>query len=133
MPPAAAQYCSLGHFSRHLEEKWIKSEINRETYDRWHKTYSTSIFDLNLEVGRLGTNQDRAFDILSKNVAMLSDMKYIYQKADILAKREFIKLVFDSNLYYEKGIYRTPTMVPIFFIKAQEMSVKGYLIYEKKG
>lgn len=32
----------------------------------------------------------------------------------ICRKREFVNLVFDSNLYYENGIYRTPTMLNTF-------------------
>jgi len=81
----------------------------------------------------MGRNQENAFNILDKNIEMLTDIKYIYTKADILAKREFVKQVFDSNLYYENGIYRTPTMLPMFSHKAQEMKEKGYLIYQKKG
>lgn len=32
-----------------------------------------------------------------------SDVRFIYEKADTLEKRELIDLVFDSNLYYENG------------------------------
>lgn len=37
-----------------------------------------------------------------------TDMLHVYTVSDTLQKREFVKMVFDSNLYYEKGIYRTP-------------------------
>lgn len=41
-------------------------------------------------------------------------------------------MVFDGNLYYEQGIYRTPTMMEIFSHNASKMEEKGYLIYQKK-
>src|SRR5690606_1117557 len=49
-----------------------------------------------------------------------------------LQKREFVNRVFDSNLYYEKGIYRTPTMLGLLSHKHLKMKEKGLLIYEKK-
>jgi len=49
-----------------------------------------------------------------------------------MQKRDFINRVFDNNLYYQDGIYRTPTMLRIFTHNALKMKEKGYLIYEKK-
>lgn len=63
---------------------------------------------------------------------MLTDIKFMYNKADIIQKRDFVNMVFDSNLYYQEGIYRTPTMMNIFSNNHLIMKDKGYLIYEKK-
>jgi len=115
-----------------LEEKWIKNEITRDTYDRWYSTYNNTIQTLKGAIDRLGQNQGRAFTILEKNLEMLTDIKYVYLKADIMQKREFVNLVFDSNLYYQEGIYRTPTMMNVFSHNSLLMKDKGYLIYEKK-
>lgn len=60
-------------------------------------------------------------------------MRAIYNKANTLQKREFINMVFNSNLYYQDGIYRTSTMMDIFANNYLEMKEKGYLIYKKKG
>ncbi len=38
-------------------------------------------------------------------------MRHVCTVSDTLQKREFVNMVFDSNLYYENGIYRTPTML----------------------
>lgn len=115
-----------------LEEKWIKNEISRETYDRWHSNYNDSIINLKGAIERLGTDQSRAFGILEKNLDLLTDMKYVYSQSDTMQKREFVNLVFDSNLYYENGIYRTPTMLGILSHNHPKMKEKGLLIYEKK-
>jgi hypothetical protein len=33
-----------------------------------------------------------------------------YHPTSYCTQRKFVKLVFDSNLYYQDGIYRTPTV-----------------------
>ena len=116
-----------------LEEKWINSEVTKETYDRWYSVYHHNVFNLNATIERLSKDQGKVFQILEKNIYMLSDLGYVYTQSDTMLKREFVNLVFDNNLYYQEGIFRTPTMLQIFTHKALEMKEKGYLIYEKKG
>lgn len=94
-----------------VEEKWIKNEINKDTYNRWHSIYNDNILNLKGAIDRLSNDQSHAFSILEKNLNYLTDMRYVYSKSDTLRKREFVNLVFDSNLYYKNGIYRTPTMM----------------------
>jgi hypothetical protein len=53
-----------------------------------------------------------------KNLYLLSDLGYVYSQADTMQKREFVNLVFEQNLYYKEGIFRTPTMLQIFTHKA---------------
>ncbi|AYD48340.1 MAG TPA: hypothetical protein VFQ86_02105 [Arachidicoccus soli] len=108
-----------------VEEKWIKNEITRDTYDRWYSTYNSTILNLKGAIERLGQNDGRAFTILEKNLEMLTDIRFVYSKADIIQKREFVNLVFDSNLYYQEGIYRTPTMLNIFSHNSLIMKEKG--------
>ncbi len=115
-----------------VEEKWIKNEINKDTYDRWYSTYNKDIMNLRRAIERLGKDQSRAFSILEDKLELLTDLRYIYSHANTLQKREFVDLVFDSNLYYEKGIYRTPTMLGTLSYNHLKMKEKGLLIYEKK-
>ena len=115
-----------------VEEKWFNNEISKDTYDRWYSTYSTHILTLTGAIERLSTDHGKAFEILDSKLDLLSDIGYIYNKSDTLQKRSFVNLVFDSNLYYEKGIYRTPTMLDLLSHNASKMEEKGYLIYQKK-
>ncbi len=62
----------------------------------------------------------------------MTDLKSTYHKFDTLEKREFIDLVFDSNLYYENGMYRTPTMKNILSSKRLKMRELEVLIVNKK-
>ena len=116
-----------------LEEKWIKNEINRDTYERWYSIYNNQILNLNSSIERLSQNQSQAFSILNKHLNLLTDMRYVYTSADTIKKREFVSLVFDNNLYYQDGIYRTPTMMNMLAHNSLLMKEKGYLVYEKKG
>lgn len=115
-----------------VEDKWIKNDINKETFERWSNLYNTEIRVLNTSIERLSTNQNKAYKILEKNLNSLNDIRQIYSKANTIQKREFVNLVFDSNLYYENGIYRTPTMLGIFSHNSLKMKDKGLLVYEKK-
>ena len=115
-----------------VEEKWIKNEINRDTYDRWYSTYNHSIINLKGAIERLSKDQGKAFDILNKHLNLLTDIRYVYAQADTVHKREFVSMVFDNNLYYQDGIYRTPTMMDMFSHNSLLMKEKGCLIYEKK-
>ncbi|MEB0262053.1 hypothetical protein QN352_10245 [Mucilaginibacter sp. 10I4] len=83
-----------------LEEKWIKNQISKDTYDRWYSSYNGSVITLNGAIDRLSKDKNQAFQYLKKYLNMLTDMKYVYAEADTIEKREFIGLVFDNNLYY---------------------------------
>jgi site-specific DNA recombinase len=63
----------------------------------------------------------------------LVNQSHVFHFDDTLQKREFVNQVFDNNLYYENGIYRTPTMLNIFSHNHLKMKEKGYLIYKKIG
>ena len=115
-----------------VEEKWIKNEISKDTYDRWHSTYSSTILSCKASLERLAKTENYAYTILQKNLDMLGNVKEIYTQSNIIQKREFVKLVFDSNLYYQDGIYRTPTMIDSLSRNHLIMKEKGLLVYDKK-
>jgi hypothetical protein len=115
-----------------VEEKWFKDQINKDTYDRWYATYSDHILRLTAAIERLSINHTKVFELLNDNLNLLSDVRYIYDNSTTLQKREFVNKVFDGNLYYQEGIYRTPTMLELFSHNASKMEEKGYLIYNKK-
>ncbi len=115
-----------------VEEKWIKSEIDQDTYKRWHLKYKGNIDNLQIAIERLQTNHSEAYEILNEQLDAFTDIKSVYHKFDTLEKREFIDLVFDSNLYYENGIYRTPTMMNMLSLNYLKMRDLGVMIVDKK-
>lgn len=115
-----------------VEEKWIKNDINKDTYERWYAKYNKELVDTKGAIERLDRDHGKAFKILENNLQLLTDMRYVYSIADTMQKRDFVNLVFDSNLYYETGIYRTPTMLRVLSGNHLKMKEKGLLLYEKK-
>lgn len=115
-----------------LEEKWIGNQIGRDTYERWSSTYNTEIFTIKAYIERYTRDQDQGYKILKKHLHHLGDLKYVYNQSDTIEKRVFVSKVFDSNLYYKNGIYRTPTLVPVLAHNELIMRDKGLLIIDKK-
>ena len=115
-----------------VEEKWINNEITRDTYDRWYANYTHEILNLKGAIERLSMDQSVVFEILDRNLGALTNVGHIYSVSNTLQKREFVNLVFDNNLYYKDGIYRTPTMMKVFSHNTLIMREKGLLYYEKK-
>ncbi len=107
-----------------LEGKWLKDQITRDTYDKWYDSYRNSILELKASIERLSKNKNGAFKILEKNLDKLADIRFVYESVDILKKREFVNMVFDGNLYYQNGSYRTPTMMPALSRNSLVMSKK---------
>ncbi|WP_181390521.1 hypothetical protein [Sphingobacterium athyrii] len=77
----------------------------------------------------MSENRSLAFGILENKLDMLTDLRYVYDSAETLQKREFVSLVFDNNLYYENRIFRTPTMMEILSHNYLKMKDKGLLLY----
>ncbi len=115
-----------------LEEKWIKNQITQDTYQRWYNNYNNTINSLRSQIDKMGNNSLGTFATLEKNLDMLADMKLIYEISDVNEKRELVNMVFNGNLYYENGMYRTPTMMEIFSFNHLIMKEKGLLEFKKK-
>ncbi|MNQ47549.1 hypothetical protein D3C85_613940 [compost metagenome] len=107
-----------------MEEKWLNSEITRDIYDRWYATYNYTRLNLKDAISRLSTDIGEAFHVLKRNLDVMTDISGVYNQDDTLRKREFINLVFDTNLYYENPIYRTLTMSTVFYFNHLEMKDK---------
>src|SRR5690606_3901591 len=61
------------------------------------------------------------------NLLLLNSLPTLFNSADIHKKQAFIRLVFDSRLFYTDGIYRTPYILPIFADKALILKEKRLL------
>jgi site-specific DNA recombinase len=116
-----------------IEEKWINNSITRETYERWFSKITSNRLTIKAAIERLSGDQNAIYKIVKRNLEGLSDLGYVFGKASALQKQELIRIGFDNNLYYENGVYRTPTMIEILTHKTQEMSDLGLLEYQKKG
>jgi site-specific DNA recombinase len=115
-----------------IEEKWITNQINHDSYQKWYDIINKNRMLLSESINRLNSDQEKVYKVLFKNLEYLKDLKYVYSQADTTEKQELIRLVFNNNLYYEKGVYRRPSMIEELSDNSLIMRDKNLLIYEKK-
>ncbi len=115
-----------------IEEKWITNKINHDTYQKWYNIITSNKMALHAAIGRLSSNQEKVYTALYGNLELLTDLRYVYTHADTTEKQELVRLGFDNSLYYQNGVYRTPTMIEELSHNSLIMKEKGLLIYEKK-
>ncbi|MET3880005.1 hypothetical protein [Chitinophaga sp. OAE865] len=84
-----------------LEGKYIANEISRDTYERWNASITNNIRNINAAIERYSQDPNKVWKILNKNIELITDMGYVYENIDVLEKRDLVKIVFDSNLYYQ--------------------------------
>lgn len=116
-----------------LEEKFINNQINQETYDKWHSTYSHNIYQLKNQINTLEGNSNDIIKMVEQELPKLGDLRYLYHKASLLQKQMFVRMVFNSKLYYLDGHYRTPEILPMFISNALIMNEKSPLIFDQEA
>ena len=116
-----------------VEEKWIMNQIQLETYDRWIKEISRIRLNLRIQIEQLSQDQSAMYNKFYRILDHLSDVKSLFKKCSIADGQEFIRKVFDANLYYSEGVYRTPTMLKAFTHNVLKMKEENVLIFEEKG
>lgn len=114
------------------QTKYIDNKMDYETFQKWYEIINTNKITLTATINRLKQNQDKIYATLHKNLKYLTDLKYVYTKADLTEKQQLIRLGFTNNLYYQDGIYRTPTILEGLAHNSLKMKEKGLLIYEEK-
>jgi len=113
-----------------VEEKWINNQLSFETYQRWHSNLSTDKIKLKSEIEQLSQDQGQLQMLLNKNLTQLTDMQALYSAASIINKQELLRKVFDNTLYYEKSIYRTQYIMPVFSHNTLILKQKQLLIID---
>ena len=74
-----------------LEEKWIKNQISKDTYDRWSSNYSSTETQLKMAIDRFSTNHADAFDKLKTNLHMLAEYEMGLLGCRYVAKKRVYK------------------------------------------
>lgn len=115
-----------------VEQKWIRNQMSFETYQRWYTKYTDERMLLNEQIKKLSQDQNETFLLMQDELEKLNDMKYLYDSAETIQKQNMIRIVFDSSLYYQNKIYRTPFMMQIFQSNTLILKEKGLLIYDDK-
>ena len=121
---------SLEKQIHNLEEKYILDKIQHDTYFRWHSEFTQKRVDIRHQMDRLAADQSEAFLLLRSELPRLTDLKGVYDLASTLQKQSLVGEVFDRQLYYREGAYRTPYIMPVFLRNTLILKEKSLLIYE---
>lgn len=114
-----------------LEEKYITGNIDPLTYKKWRTRWEAERYGIQQELEKLAVPAATVWERYHHHLSSLRDINYLYSKADIHQKQSFIKLVFNNQLWYQDGTYRTSFLLPIFGMKAASLQEKRLLIIEQ--
>jgi len=114
-----------------LEEKYLMNDIDKVTYDKWHQRYKLDTLSLQERIEEISSPISDIWNKYHRSFMRLANMNTLFKNATIPQKHSFVKLVFDSGLYYSDGCYRTPSIMPIFSTKALLLQEKKLLIIEQ--
>jgi site-specific DNA recombinase len=114
-----------------LEEKYIRDTVDTDTYKRHRARLEAEKAVHEQEIAKLQQPVGETWEKYAKCVAQLTDIRYLYQCGTVQHKHIFIKTVFNSQLYYQNGTYRTPYLHPLFALKAPILKEKGLLEIEQ--
>ncbi len=114
-----------------LEEKFITGDITSETYKRWHSKYSASESHLRYRMEMLSDNNKAQWNLFNQALPKLGDVKLLYSWATVAQKQSLINLVFNSQLRYVDGVYRTPFLLPLFSLNTASLQEKRLLEVEQ--
>ena len=114
-----------------IEEKYISNDMDDTTYRKWKARYESERFNLLAVIDELNKPIANTWSRYSKHLTRLNDIANIYNSGDMNSKKSFINLVFDNQLSYKKGVYRTLFLNPLFQSKASLVKEKGLLFLEQ--
>ncbi len=114
-----------------VEEKFIEKEIDKETYHKWQSRYRQEIAICQRYLTEISEPAEKQMHLFRENLHKLGQLHTHYNKADLHTKQAILRTVFNSQLYYHDGIYRTPWILPGLSLKAATLKEKRLLIIEQ--
>lgn len=115
-----------------LEEKFLKNQVNHDTYSRWAMKYNTDRLSLSSRIEMLQGDNQKKYDDFERLAPSLANVSDLYHDCTLADKKAFLRLVFDNQLAYYKDAYRTPFLLPVFESKGLILNEKGLLYLQGK-
>lgn len=114
-----------------VEEKFIMNDLDAEAYKKWRQRYQQEMAICKKYISDYSQPVSTMLSAYEAALPKLSNLAYVYQKADLHQKQAFVRMVFNSQLWYSDGVYRTAFLLPTFQPKAALLAEKRLLIVEK--
>lgn len=115
-----------------IEEKYIANQIHFDTYKTWFSDLKERKTITKAQIDKLTQDDNELYLLLQSNLDRFTDMQYLYKSLDTVDKQQFLRIVFDSRLYWQNDTYRTPYMTPIFAHNKLILKEKQLIIVEEK-
>jgi len=112
-----------------LEQKFIEDRIDHLTYRKWSEEYKKAMFGKQQELKALKGNDEDVKNHFKLHLPYLTDINWLYEKADIGHKHTLLKSIFLGGLSKEKIGYRTAFLNPFFSLNCPD--IKGLEISNK--
>lgn len=115
------------------DEKYLlQPDISPATYRKISVTQKAERARLKEELTQLEQDNSVFYDRLFKVIIpTLHNLPEVFKNLSLARQHSFIQMVFDQNLVYRQGNYRTPSLPDFFLSKALILKEKGLLEVEQ--
>lgn len=114
-----------------VEEKYINNELDSTSYKKWRDRYQLEISICRKYIQDMSQPLDQYEHFLISNLHLLGELYNHYHSAELHVKQAIVRQVFNSELYYSDGLYRTPYIMPAFAHNALKLKEKRLLEIEQ--
>lgn len=125
------QFLALEKKIDSMEDKYLNNDLDKEAYSKWKIRYHTEKSLLQAQLADLRQPLDKVWNKFQSSTGDLANLQWLYSKGSVQQKQSFVRQVFNNQLYYQEGIYRTPTIMKVFESKATLLKEKRLLIIEQ--
>jgi len=114
-----------------MEEKYILGDLDKEAYMKWKGRYHSETSLLQASLADLRRPVDQIWRNYKSSTSDLANLQFIYNKGSVQHKQSFVRMVFNNQLYYQEGVYRTPWIMPVFASKSAFLAEQRLLVIEQ--
>jgi len=112
------------------EDKFIKNEIDKQTFENVKKRYTERINDRRLKTQEINLQNTNFMKYVDYDFSLLKNLERYYKEADISVKQKMIGSIFPGKLIYEDKKYRTPKINSVLALLTKNINNLGEI---KKG
>ncbi|MFC1732086.1 recombinase family protein [candidate division KSB1 bacterium] len=112
------------------EDKFIKNEIDMQTYENVKKRYSKRINDMTMKIQEIDLQKSNFMRYVEYDFPLLGNLEAYYNQADVSVKQKIIGSIFPDKLLFEGEKCRTTKINSVLAILTNNINNLGEI---KKG
>jgi site-specific DNA recombinase len=99
------------------EDKYIRTEITKEAFDRATGRYATELAKKRIELAGIKEMPSDVTELLKRNASKLTDLQHIWNVSQVQLKQRMLHLIFPGGLTWNSLSYQTPFLNPLLSLK----------------